>query len=295
MTIVAMVKEQENSTVVNENKDQDAFSSYDTCPTPQTNGTDKANQLTYGPKYDWSQNDAGDVQAAFFWTYVFCQIPAARLAEIVGAKWVMAVAGIGSAVLSLLSPLAADFHLYAFILIRLLMGVCQTAIYPAGYILYTKWLPPMERSQALPILYVGAYIGSIISSTGAGYLCQVEPGWPLVFYISGAICAVWGVVWILLAASEPRLHKFISIQEIDYIESNMEQTGDEQNTIRKDPSWKKILTNVPVWAMISTFFSANWSFSIVMLLLPTYLNSILYIPTFMVCSNLLEFVTLLLI
>lgn len=257
-----------------------------TCPSPTIIGLDGKEEIakkivTYGPKYDWTTSERSLLFETFFWTYVVCQIPAARFAEVVGAKWVLATATIGSSILSLITPWAASQHVYAFALIRALMGICQTALYPAGYVLYTQWLPPAERSQALPALNAGAYVGSIIASTATGFFSEQEAyGWEYAFYMPSVLCAIWSIFWILFGASEPRQHKFISHEEIEYIESRMEVKNGGSLQQKKSLSWKKLATSPHIWAMVAAFLASNWAFTIILLLLPSYLNYILMIPPF---------------
>ena len=268
-----------------------ATRTFDTCPEPMVVGSDgKAQRApkveTYGPKYDWEQSERNLLLEAFFWTYVFFQIPAARVAEVVGAKWILAAAGIGSSLLSLLSPWAASQSVYGLALIRGLMGICQAALFPACYVLYAQWLPPLERSQALPILCVGAYVGSIVASTSTGYFSeQPSLGWEMGFYMPAALCAIWSLLWLWMGTSEPRQHSSISLEELEYIESKLEIKrtsmnggGESGSSSRKDIDWMKLLKSQHIWAMMVAFFASNWSFSIVLLLLPDYLNDILHIP-----------------
>lgn len=283
MAVVAMVDSTEveiQTQIGNQTKTNDDFV---TCPKPKVqdqNGLEVKPQQTYGPTYKWSQSEKSLVFESFFWTYVICQIPGARLAEVIGAKWILTTAALGSAILSAISPWAVSVHVYAFAVIRALMGICQTALYPACYVLYSQWLPPVERSQALPILGVGAYLGSIIASTATGYLIEQKSlGWPYAFYMPSVLCAIWSVLWILLSSSKPREHMFISLEEIEYIESKME-VKKVDSTEKKSPSWIKIATSRHIWTMAVAFFASNWSFSIVLMLLPSYLNYILHIPPF---------------
>lgn len=253
------------------------------CPIEQTrdeNGHSMQRDIkSYGPKYKWESSDKSLIFSAFFWTYVMCQIPAARLAERFGAKWILATAAIGSSLLSFASPWAASLHVYALALVRALMGVCQTALYPACFVLYAKWLPPVERSLAIPILCVGAYVGSIIASSLTGYFSEQERfGWEYAFYTPGVLCAIWFVLWFWLGANEPKEHQSISLEEIHYIESRMVKSGTSGS--RKEISWWKLFSSRSIWAMIAAFFASNWSFNVVLLLLPSYLNDILHIPPF---------------
>lgn len=261
------------------------------CPRPTTLTDDghtvELAEASYGPKYDWGP-ERSLVLGAFYWTYVFFQIPGARLAESLGAKWILATAVIGTCFLSILSPLAASLSVWGLFLARLLMGVCQAALYPACYALYSHWLPPTERSLMLPWLGAGAYIGSILTFSATGYFIEQERyGWEYAFYLPSVICAIWSAVWVYMATSEPRQHSAISLEEIEYIESRMEvkpieegQSKQRSHQEKKPISWKKLFTSQHIWAMMVAFFASNWSFTTVLLFLPTYLRDILHVsPT----------------
>lgn len=268
----------------------------------------------YGPKYSWSEFEKGLVKGAFFLSYVIFQIPIARFAEIIGAKWILATATLGSCILSFLTPLAASCSATMVVVLRLAMGSCQTALYPAAYILYCKWLPRTERSIALPILNAAAYLGMIVSGITTGYLCQNEAyGWEYAFYLSGCICGLWSLAWILIGSSTPALNKYIGSTELCFIESELKieklsshdgdtmplkatklvtndksidiaKLGDGDNDDCADDrlkpiSWSKLLASESVWALIYAFFGSNWSLSLVLLNIPTYLNSVIHIST----------------
>ena len=289
----------------------------ETCPEPMITDesgkvTSAAKTITYGPKYKWSQDDKAYLLGAFFYTYVIFQIPGARLAERVGAKWILAAASLGSALLSFGAPWAASMHVHLLSVIRLLMGVFQAALYPACYVLYSKWLPPAERSQGLPILCVGAYVGSIVASALTGYFSeQAQFGWEYSFYVPGLLCLIWSLVWIWYGSNEPRDHKYISIEELHSIELRMELSSQDSmaarhrathhsstisiegmeaaqqqqhntcdlkgstTSLKRDISWYKLFKSQSIWALMAAFFASNWSFTIVLLLIPTYLNNIL--------------------
>lgn len=291
IAITAMILDKSNSTESNgtmpvNNNNQTTNNNLQTCPSPTIVGADgkeeKAPQIiSYGPKYNWDSTQKTWIFEAFFYSYVVCQIPAARLAEKVGAKWILVTATVGSSILSLLSPWAASLHPYALAFVRGSMGVCQTALYPACYVLYTKWLPPAERSIYIPVLGAGAYVGSIITSTATGYFSEQEAfGWEYAFYMPSVLCALWSVFWIFLGTSEPREHKLISVEEIDYIESRMELSRSALQSAKKEISWRKILRSQHIWAMAAAFLASNWAFTITLLLIPSYLNYILLIPPF---------------
>ena len=57
-----------------------------------------------------------------------------------------------------------------------------------------------------------------------GFLCQYgfDEGWGSIFYIFGIVGVAWFVLWMLLAASSPSYHGFMSDKERKYI---IEQTS----------------------------------------------------------------------
>lgn len=73
----------------------------------------------------WSKKMQGSVLSAFFWGYLFSQVLGGYLSALIGGKIVIGAAVVASAVLSLLSPIAATTHIYYFIAIRAMLGLAQ--------------------------------------------------------------------------------------------------------------------------------------------------------------------------
>lgn len=73
----------------------------------------------------WSEKDQGYVLSAFFWGYMCSQIIGGYLADRYGGRLVIGFAIFGSAILALLSPLAATISVFAFIIALVLMGFIQ--------------------------------------------------------------------------------------------------------------------------------------------------------------------------
>lgn len=232
--------------------------------------------ITYGPKYDWEESERMRILSAFFWTYVIFQIPGARVTEIFGSKYVLLTATLGSSILSAISPWSASIHINAFFAVRLLMGVCQAALFPSCYNLLTHWLPIRERLRAFPIMNLAAYAGSILALQATGYFfSHPDFGWEYAFYLPAILLAIWSIIWLVIGSSKPSENRFISRQEIDYIEQTKGDIKTDKNNGQLD--WKKLLSSRQVIAIVVAFFSSNWSFSLVLQLLPTYLKYIVEI------------------
>lgn len=175
----------------------------------------------------WNEYEQGIVLGAFFYGYVLTQIPGGRLAERFGAKWLYGVGVLATALLTLLTPLAAKWSIYAFVVLRVLMGLGEGVTFPAMHAMIARWLPKDERSLLSTIIYSGGQIGTVIAMPISGLLCDSTflGGWPAAFYVFGLVGVVWFVLWCLLVYNSPQEHPRISDEERIYIETNQ---GEEQ-------------------------------------------------------------------
>lgn len=75
----------------------------------------------------------------------------------------------------------------------------------------------------LSLLVSGSYLGLSLCMPIAGILCEtpVAGGWPLVFYVFGALGILWYVPWLFLVYDTPAKHPWISKEEREYIESTI--------------------------------------------------------------------------
>lgn len=82
-----------------------------------------------------------------------------------------------------------------------------------------RWIPPLERSKFAAIVYAGANFGTVVSLPVSGWLCSLDlmGGWPLAFYIFGALGLVWFIFWVFLIYDTPSCHPRICRQEQSFI------------------------------------------------------------------------------
>lgn len=78
--------------------------------------------LQYGVRYDWDSKIQGLMLGAYFWGYISTSIPGGLIAQKVGATRIVAITGVLSAILTILTPLAASIHYGAVIFVRFLLG-----------------------------------------------------------------------------------------------------------------------------------------------------------------------------
>ena len=73
--------------------------------------------------------DQGRILGAFFYGYVITQIPGGYLAEKYGGKWLFGIGTFLTAILTLLTPVAAKASLPTLIALRVLMGLGEVHTY----------------------------------------------------------------------------------------------------------------------------------------------------------------------
>lgn len=76
-------------------------------------------------EFVWSPNLQGVILGAFYYGYCITQIPGGRMSEIYSAKWVYGIGTFITALLTLVTPLAARWHYGVLIFIRALEGLAQ--------------------------------------------------------------------------------------------------------------------------------------------------------------------------
>ncbi|KAM7292521.1 putative inorganic phosphate cotransporter [Ixodes scapularis] len=223
----------------------------------------------------WNEYQQGIALGAFFYGYVLTQIPGGRLAERIGAKWLYGVGVLITALLTLLTPVAAMWSFYAFVALRVMMGLGEGVTFPAMHAMIARWLPKDERSFLSTVIYSGGQIGTVIAMPISGILCDSTflGGWPAAFYVFGLIGIVWFVFWALLVYNSPQEHPRISDEERIYIETNQ---GEEQAREKLPIPWRAVLTSLPFWALMLTHFGQNWGFYTLLTELPSYLKNILH-------------------
>ncbi|OXU21743.1 hypothetical protein TSAR_011588 [Trichomalopsis sarcophagae] len=244
----------------------------DDCPK-----TTPVNQ-TFPPsegEFDWDEKTQGIILGAFFLGYVMTNVPGGRVAEKVGGKLVYGLGVFLTAVLTVISPFAAYWGLYPFLIIRIAEGFTEGVTFPAMHSMLAHWVPPLERSKFAALVYAGSNFGTVISLPLSGWLCSLElwGGWPLSFYLFGGLGIIWYAFWLMLVYDTPAKHPRIDPQEKAYIESLVEPK-DENNTA--GVPWLSVFTSLPMWAIAITQCGQSWAFYTLLTELPTYMDRILH-------------------
>jgi sugar phosphate permease len=162
--------------------------------------------------------------ALFFLGYFTFQIPGASFARKHSARWLIFGALILWGSLAALTGIIRHFWMLA--LVRFLLGVAESVIFPAMLLLLTRWFTREERSRANSLLILGNPVTVLWMSAITGYLIQAV-GWQNTFILEGLPSVAWAVVWILFVRDKPSDAKWMNPPSIQQLEQRLarEQTA----------------------------------------------------------------------
>src|SRR5262249_49940692 len=162
---------------------------------------------------------------AFFLVYAICMTPGGWFTDRYGSRLSLGLMGIGIGVFVMLTGVAGLLFttalslLAAFFVIRSLMGVVATPMYPAGSRSVGHWFPFSRRETANGLVQGAAALGMAMTPLLFGPLMR-EVGWPNAFLIAGLITGAVGLLWLWYARNRPVEHPGVNKHELFLIEGN---------------------------------------------------------------------------
>jgi ACS family hexuronate transporter-like MFS transporter len=176
---------------------------------------------------------------AFQLFYAFGMVVAGRLIDKFGTK-------IGYGLAVIFWSIAAMGHALAkgalgFGFWRALLGISESANFPAAIKVVAEWFPKKERALATGIFNSGTNIGAIVAPIAVPAIVM-KWGWQAAFIITGAIGFLWIIFWFIYY-EVPERQRRAKASEIEYINSDV----DEQNESTEKVPWAKLLKYRQTW------------------------------------------------
>jgi len=149
----------------------------------------------------WTEADYGDIVSWFSLAYAVGFLAAGRAMDWIGVR-----RGLATAVVAW--TIAAIGHAFArtaagFSLARAMLGVSESAIFPASIKAIAEWFPQRERALATGIFNAGTNMGAIITPLLVPWIA-LRWGWRWAFVGTGALGLLWLLLWIPLYRNAPR-------------------------------------------------------------------------------------------
>lgn len=133
---------------------------------------------------------------------------------------------VGSTVHIMIPFVAAWFGSNGVIACRAFQGLNQGFLYPLLHNLLSKWTPTPEISMISGLVYSGGSLGIAASMIFTGTISQSSYGWPVAFYVYGALGIFLAFLFACFIANTPSSHPSITKEEKYYIESTTFVTDD---------------------------------------------------------------------
>jgi len=143
---------------------------------------------------------AGTVAGIFFWGYLALQIPGGHLAKHWSAKKFISILLVVWAIFAIGCGLARTY--YELLLLRLLLGVAESGVYPATLILLSHWFSRSERARANAFWLLCLPGAVILASPFSGWILD-HWNWRVMLVAEGSLPFFWLAIWLCFIQDHP--------------------------------------------------------------------------------------------
>ena len=207
----------------------------------------------------------GHAAGIFFLGYVLLQIPGGHLANRWSAKKLVSILLVFWGICAVGCGLVKTFQ--QFEIMRFMLGVAESGVYPATLVLLSCWFPRAERARAnayfnlcMPLAVAGsAPITSMLLKGWNGTSFAASTGWAnwqATLIIEGALPFVWLPIWLYFISDRPRDAKWISAEEREHLETTLEHEATSGQPVKPGPFWE-IFKQRTVFVMMAIYFLQN--------------------------------------
>jgi ACS family hexuronate transporter-like MFS transporter len=209
--------------------------------------------------YRWTNTDYANIVVAFRAAYAVGQTVCGRFIDRTGTRRGLSITVLWYSIVSVLTSVASGFR--SFVGFRVLLGLGESANWPAATKAVAEWFPARERALATALFDSGSSIGGAVAPFIVLFI-YFRWGWRAAFAIPGLLGFVWLIAWRRFYFS-PEVHPDIGAAERGMILSEREKTSGTQEArlrwadlLRLRQTWGTIAAKAftdPVW-----FFIADW-------------------------------------
>ena len=202
----------------------------------------------------FSMTEFGWIMAVFTLGYALFQAPAGKLADLRGARGV--IAGIVT-VWSFLTALTGFAWNYtSMLVIRFLFGAGEAGAFPALSKVVYNWFPISERGIIQGINFSGSRIGAAFAMPLVAWMLH-EIGWRHTFLVFGAFGILYGILWFSIFREKPEQVRYIGSEEVEYILKNRQQSNPG---IKRTLPFSNILKSATMWKTMVQYICSNFTF-----------------------------------
>jgi sugar phosphate permease len=190
----------------------------------------------------------------FFLGYFFFQIPGTIYASNKSAKklifWSLILWGLFAMATGMIN------NVKILLVIRFMLGVFESAVFPSMIVLISRWFTREERSRANTLLMFGNPVTILWMSIISGYLIHAM-GWRWMFICEGIPAILWAFFWWKLVNDKPGEAAWLSTDEKRLLAEALEK---EQQKIKPVKNYITAFKSKSV--ILLSLLYLLWSFGI---------------------------------
>jgi MFS family permease len=194
---------------------------------------------------------AGTVAGIFFWGYLALQIPGGHLAKHWSAKKFISILLVAWAIFAVGCGLARTYH--ELLLMRLLLGVAESGVYPATLILLSHWFSRSERARANALWLLCLPGALIVSSPISGWMLD-HWSWRVMLVVEGSLPFLWLTIWLLFIQDHPRDAAWLPEDERAPLVETLRQESSALEASERVP-YLRALLRPQVFLLAAVYFS----------------------------------------
>ena len=195
----------------------------------------------------------GEAAGIFFFGYILLQIPGGYWATHWSARKVISLFLIAWGVCAVGCGLARTFR--QFEVMRFLLGVAESGVFPATMVLLASWFPRGERARANAYWTLCQPLAIAATAPLTGWLLGAY-GWQKMLIIEGLLPFVWLPLWWFCIRDHPRQAGWISAEERSYLETTLQRESAELEPSQPVSMWAR-LRERPVLVLMAMYFLQN--------------------------------------
>jgi ACS family hexuronate transporter-like MFS transporter len=214
----------------------------------------------------WNAIQYSHITTAFSVAYAVGLLCAGPLTDRLGTRNGFVVAIVIWSIAAMLPGAATS--VLTFGIAMFLLGLGESANFPACIKTVAEWFPKKERALSAGIFNSGANVGNIVVPLIVPLL-MVALGWRGSFVVCGALGFVWLAFWLWLYG-KPEEHRRVSAAELELIQS------DPAETVQRAP-WLHVLPHKQTWAYGIAKFLTDPIWWFYVFWLPGYLQQVFHL------------------
>src|SRR6267154_3883230 len=181
---------------------------------------------------------AGTVAGIFFWGYLALQIPGGHLAKHWSAKKFIGVLLVVWAIFAVGCGFARTYR--ELLLLRLLLGVAESGVYPATLILLSHWFSRAERARANAFWLLCLPGAVILASPFSGWILD-HWNWRVMLIAEGSLPFLWLAIWLLFIQDHPEQASWLPEDERTVLVETLHRESSELEGSEKVPYLRALL------------------------------------------------------